>query len=331
MAGYFDPLLVTGLQADYKLNDNWTAVGGFNRGWHGVRGSRRDTLNFLGGVKWASDDKRSNLSVMVDAGPQSGFTGLHDRTSVITVYTHKFTERFAVRLAVYRGHRGATAPSISPGQDASWYGTEQLFTYKLNDKWSAGLRYEWVRDNDGSRVAGIGNVLLTDRGWNGLPGLAGAYNDLSLGLNWRPHPNFVLRPEVRWDWYDGRPNQPRPASLRQSYQATTVPRRHGSDRDVLIAWPGQRTPNAAVRRIRTGGRVFLSPVDGTAKYANRAKGRASVPQRRDKPPRAEALSPDEPDIRGRQSIRRPCQGNDTGASGVPFKGRLSAHPRKRVT
>jgi len=26
MGGYFDPLLVTGLQADYKLNDNWTLI-----------------------------------------------------------------------------------------------------------------------------------------------------------------------------------------------------------------------------------------------------------------------------------------------------------------
>ena len=40
MAGYYDPLLVTGLQAEYKLNDNWTAIGGFNRGWLAVRESR---------------------------------------------------------------------------------------------------------------------------------------------------------------------------------------------------------------------------------------------------------------------------------------------------
>ncbi len=72
------------------------------------------------------------------------------------------------------------------------------------------LRYtethEWVRDNDGSRIFGVGNILGTDRGWNGQPGMAGGYNDLSLGLNYRPHPNCVFRPEVRWDWYDGVPN-----------------------------------------------------------------------------------------------------------------------------
>jgi hypothetical protein len=34
----------------------------------------------------------------------------------------------------------------------------------------------------------------------------GPFQDVSLGLNYRPHPNVVLRPEVRWDWYDGLPN-----------------------------------------------------------------------------------------------------------------------------
>jgi hypothetical protein len=203
-SAYFDPLLVTGLQADYKLNDNLTAVGGFNRGWMEFE-DPSETLNFLGGVKWVSDSKRSNLSLFVDAGPQAGFTGLHDRTSVITVYTYKINERLQYGSQYTVGVE-ANGSVIHPGQDASWYGTEQLFTYKLTDTWAAGLRYEWVRDNDGSRVAGVGNVLLTDRGWDGLPGLAGAYNDLSLGLNWRPHPNCVLRPEVRWDWYDGQPN-----------------------------------------------------------------------------------------------------------------------------
>jgi hypothetical protein len=203
--GYFDPVLVTGLQADYKVDDNWTAVAGFNRGWMAFE-DPTNSLNFLGGVKWASDDKRENLSLMVDAGPQVGFTGLHDRTSVIAVFTYKLSDRLQYG-SQYTAGVEANGSVVRLGQDASWYGTEQLFTYQLNPKWAAGLRYEWVRDNDGSRVAGVGNALLTDKGWNGLPGCAGAYNDLSLGLNYRPNLNCVLRPEVRWDWYDGVPNQ----------------------------------------------------------------------------------------------------------------------------
>jgi len=204
MAGYFDPLLVTGLQADYKLGDNWTLVGGFNRGWMKFE-DPIDTLHFLGGVKRVSDDKRTNLSVMVDTGRENGFTGEHDRTSVITLLTHKFNDRLFYG-SQYTVGREVGGSFVEPGDDADWYGMEHVLIYTLNPKWSAGLRYEWVRDQDGSRIAGIGNVLLTDKGWSGLPGFTGSFHDLSFGLNWRPHPNFVLRPEIRWDWYAGREN-----------------------------------------------------------------------------------------------------------------------------
>ncbi len=204
VSGYFDPLLVTGLQADYKLDDHWNLVAGFNRGWLEFE-DPSNTMNFLGGVKATSDNKKSVLSVMVDAGKQIGFTGVNDRTSVITVFTHNFTDRFAYG-SQYTAGIEEDGSVTRPGENASWYGTEQILTYKLNDKWAAGLRYEWIRDNDGARVAGVGTLMGTARGWGGLPGMAGAYNDLSLGLNYRPHPNFVFRPEVRWDWYDGLPN-----------------------------------------------------------------------------------------------------------------------------
>ena len=198
---YFDPVLVTGLQADYKLSDNWTAVSGFNRGGMQFE-SEASTLCYLGGAKWASDDKRANLSMMVQAGKETGFTGVHDRWNTITVYTLQLTERLKYG-SQYTAGIEKNGSVIHAGEDASWYGTEQLFTYTLTEKWSFGLRYEWVRDNDGSRVAGIGNILGTDRAWNGKPGCAGAYNDLSVGLNWRPNANWVVRPEARWDWYDG--------------------------------------------------------------------------------------------------------------------------------
>jgi hypothetical protein len=208
MAGYFDPLLVTGLQADYKLNDHWTVVGGFHRGWN-LFENPFGGLNFLGGLKWTGDEKRSALSAMVDVGPTITFTGFHDQTSVILVFTHQFSERFWSGTQVTVGSE-SEGSAITPGVGDTWYGFEQLFTYKLNPKWSAGLRYEWIQNDEGSRIAGIGNVLGTNRGWAGKPGYAGSFSDLSLGLNYRPHPNFALRPEIRWDWFNGpaNPNDP---------------------------------------------------------------------------------------------------------------------------
>jgi len=202
--GYFDPMLVTGFQADYKLNDRWTLVGGMNNGWQMFEDPTR-TPNFLGGVKWASDDKRASLSVMVDLGEQIGFTGTHERTNCIVVYTFRFNDRlwYASQYTFGQEVNGST---ITPGQNAAWYGSDQYLFYKMNEKWTAGLRIECVRDEDGARIAGIGGLLGTDMGWQGAPGFGGTFSNLSLGLNWRPHPNFLLRPEARWDWYGGAPN-----------------------------------------------------------------------------------------------------------------------------
>jgi len=203
--GYFDPMLVTGFQADYKLNDRWTLVGGMNNGWQMFE-DPNNTMNFLGGVKWASDDKRAALSVMVDTGPQVGFTpGNHDRTSCIMVYTFRFNDRWSY-ASQYTFGQEVNGSTVNPGQNAQWYGSDQYLFYKLNEKWTAGLRIECVRDEDGSRIAGIGNLLGTDMGWKGKPGFTGTFSNLSLGLNWRPHPNFLLRPEARWDWYGGSAN-----------------------------------------------------------------------------------------------------------------------------
>lgn len=201
MGGYFDPMLVTGIQADYKVGDNWTAIGGINRGWQEFE-DPSNTWNFLGGFKWASDDKKQNLSVMVDAGDQIGFTGLRSRYSTYIVYTDQLTEKlqYASQYDVGQEVNGSV---VTPGHNANWYGLEQVLIYQLNKKWSAGARYEWVRDEEGSRIAGVGNVLLTDKGWDGPPGFAGSFHDVTLGLNWRPKPNVVFGPEVRWDSYDG--------------------------------------------------------------------------------------------------------------------------------
>ena len=95
-------------------------------------------------------------------------------------------------------------------EDADWYGINQYLIYSLGKKWSAGARMEWFRDDDGTRILGLGN--LDAQGWAGAPGYQGSFTALTLGLNWKPKVNILVRPEVRWDWYDGalNPNGPYP-------------------------------------------------------------------------------------------------------------------------
>ena len=58
----------------------------------------------------------------------------------------------------------------------------------MNDAWKLGARYEIFRDEAGTAGGSrIGNGSET-------------YSAASLGLNWLPHSNVTVRPELRWDW-----------------------------------------------------------------------------------------------------------------------------------
>ncbi len=60
-----------------------------------------------------------------------------------------------------------------------------------------GGRFEWFRDDDGVRL-GLSRPGNPNKG----PYVGDMYS-LSLGVNWSPYQNLMLRPEVRWDWFDG--------------------------------------------------------------------------------------------------------------------------------
>ena len=65
---FSEPILVTGLTADYKLSDQWNLLGGFNRGWQMFE-DNNDKLDFLGGLKWHNDETKTALSFQVNARP----------------------------------------------------------------------------------------------------------------------------------------------------------------------------------------------------------------------------------------------------------------------
>jgi hypothetical protein len=203
--GYGLPLLVTGMLASYNLTDNWSVSGGFHRGWMQWEDTN-DTLDFIGGIAWLGDNKRDRLAFNLSNGPQDPGSpgdptiGERNRFVYSLIYQHDFTERFTYAVEHVLGYEDDGA--YWANQDAEWYGIAQYFYYTITPKWKGGIRFEWFRDDDGARVAGVGH--LTDgHGWSGGPGFAGDFFELSMGLNWRPTANILMRPEVRWDHYNG--------------------------------------------------------------------------------------------------------------------------------
>ena len=71
------------------------------------------------------------------------------------------------------------------GETAYWYGVDQYLYYTINNCWKAGARFEWFRDEDGTRV-GLNRASNPNN-----PPYAGDFYSLSLGLNWKPRTNFI--------------------------------------------------------------------------------------------------------------------------------------------
>jgi hypothetical protein len=74
----------------------------------------------------------------------------------------------------------------SGGDNYQAFGVNNYLFYSINDCWKLGTRFEWFRDDDGRRIGSVGD-----------------YYGLTCGINWLPTANIRIRPEIRYDWYQG--------------------------------------------------------------------------------------------------------------------------------
>ena len=202
---YSEPVLVSGFQADYKLNEFWNVIGGLNEGFNQFQ-DENGKFDFLGGLKWHNDEHKVSVSLMTEVGPQVNSLdplGLDNQYEFTLVLKKQLSEKLAYAFEQTFGVTEENSDPKTFGPTAKWYGLDQYLFYTINPCWSAGARVEWFRDQDGTRVGGVGNA---NYGWMALPGFAGTFTEVTLGLNWHPNPNIVVRPEARWDAYSGSPN-----------------------------------------------------------------------------------------------------------------------------
>jgi hypothetical protein len=198
---YGEPFTHTGFLVTKPTGDNWTWNGGLVAGWNTF--DTDDRAAWLGGVTYADKDWGS-LSFSIITGQESEFNTpgvgpFADRTMYSLVWTRNFTSRFSYVLQHDLGNQNDA--QTARGGGAQWFGINQYLFYKLNCCWTAGMRMEWFRDDDGF-------VVNTTRPGNADDGASfpGDFYEITLGLNYKPNGNFAIRPEVRWDWYNGQPN-----------------------------------------------------------------------------------------------------------------------------
>lgn len=187
---YGEPKTQTGLLGQIPVAGGVGLAAGFTRGWDNWEDNNND-LDVLAGIHWASADERRSLAVAVTSGPQDD-AGLNDRTVTSVVFQQCLGSDWNY---VFHGDVGWENNGGPGGQDAEWYGYVNYLTRDINDCWSLGSRYEWFSDDDGTRVMGLGSP-------RGIPLTASAahWQELALGINYRPRPNWLVRSEARWDW-----------------------------------------------------------------------------------------------------------------------------------
>ena len=222
---YGEPFTHTGILDTYKANDQLTLYGGITNGWDnysdpinvfgpvsnsGYPGANSNAA-FLGGATMKSSDEKQALTIMASSGNElANFAtnAVGNRSIFSTVYTNELTDKVTY---VFQNDNGwqfnaGTPDTLNQAQPgtAQWYGVNQYLFYAFSDKVVGGMRFEWFRDNNGYRViSGLRNAVAgVPQGpgnWNA--GYQGNFWEMSYGLNWKPTNNWIIRPELRYDWY----------------------------------------------------------------------------------------------------------------------------------
>jgi len=161
---YMEPFTHTGVLASYKASDNVTLHGGWTLGWDTGFDRINDGSNFLGGGTLTIVDGWT-LTYITEVG-NLGFIG--DGYGHSIVMSGQLTEK--MQWVVLSDYLHA---SIGGFEGVSL--VNYLF-YKLTDCWSLGGRVEWWK-RDGVSI-----------------------NEVTFGLNYKPHANWWIRPEMRYNW-----------------------------------------------------------------------------------------------------------------------------------
>lgn len=177
---YGEPFTHGGVLATYSGVEDTTLWGGYVQGWDTAFDNWEAQATFLGGISRDLSDS-TTFTWAVNAGDWG-------KTNGGNIYMNSFvlTHDLGCGYSYVFQHDLGVQTNI-PGEAAYWYGVNQYFFKEINDCWSAGIRAEWFCDEDGARVG------------NG----SGSYYATTVGLNWKPNANVIVRPEARFEKFDG--------------------------------------------------------------------------------------------------------------------------------
>ena len=178
---WIEPATHMGVLADYNLTDRLTLSAGWTTGTDSSFANPNGNSTALAGFTYSLAD---NVTVYYWFNGGRQFDLFTEARYNHFVQSLCFEWEMSKRSAYVFQYNLHTDKELG-GVKTSTYGINNHFLYRLNDRWGAGMRVEWLRDNADYIFA------------------PGDYYGLTFGLNWDPCKNVSIRPEVRYDWCRG--------------------------------------------------------------------------------------------------------------------------------
>jgi len=107
------------------------------------------------------------------------------------VWNHVFNDCFNYTFEAIYGYQNSVPANVPGGiistgatsGTAHWGSLVNYFNYKISDKWGSVARVEFFDDFEGQRT-----------------GFEGLYTAFTWGLQYKPRPGLIIRPEIRYDY-----------------------------------------------------------------------------------------------------------------------------------
>ncbi len=190
---YSEPFTHTGALATYKASDDLTVWGGYTMGYDS--GFEDNGDNFLGGFSLGLTDKLTLIYAttigVFDDDVLDNNAGIREQG-----YMHSIVATYAltdsIQYIIQNDIRSTETNDFGIGNQQVFdsFGINQYLIKTISDCWAVGGRFEYWNVESAAIAGGIPNAGDSD------------IYALTLGANYKPHANVVVRPEIRWDWDD---------------------------------------------------------------------------------------------------------------------------------
>lgn len=191
------PFTHWGGMMSWRPTGGWHLQAGVHNGWDTFKRNVKNRPGVIVSADYAHSSNIWSVGAALTTGdePSAKRNDVANRTRYSVIAKVRPLERVEY---VFHHHLAFQKDGKVSGGASQWYGIDQYLYYTISQHMKAGLRFEWFRDDDGTRVSGS-----PIRGNPNLGPFEGNFYSLSVGLNVKPHANVLIRPEVRRDWFTG--------------------------------------------------------------------------------------------------------------------------------